>query len=257
MRLAGVLIGIPLILFSVVLLIVYINQDKIIQSEVDALNKGHKGQVFIGDTHLEPFKNFPYISIKVDDVRVLESKQKGSQEILNVADIYLGFNIWDIIEGNYDIQKLLIEDGFFNVVFHKDGSINLQNAFATSDQVGSEEPMDIHLKKIELKNIPGIKSLTMEFKNRKGLEPENKGYKALESRKAGDLTYLGDILKSRDHYKAAIIEYQKALSESSSHSPVYVFVSNSAVYFLPKGSHVKVPGPLGNPFLNTPINFIL
>ena len=132
LRFSGVLIGIPIILFSVVLLIVYINQDEIIQSEVDALNKGHKGQVIIGDTHLEPFKNFPYISIKVDDVRILESKQKGAQEILNVADIYLGFNIWDIIEGNYDIQKLLIEDGFFNVVFHKDGSINLQNAFATT-----------------------------------------------------------------------------------------------------------------------------
>ena len=59
LRFSGVLIGIPIILFSVVLLIVYINQDEIIQSEVDALNKGHKGQVFIGDTHLEPFKNFP------------------------------------------------------------------------------------------------------------------------------------------------------------------------------------------------------
>ena len=129
----------------------YINQDEIIQSEVDALNKGHKGQVFIGDTHLEPFKNFPYISIKVDDVRILESKQKGAQEILNVADIYLGFNIWDIIEGNYDIKKLLIEDGVFKIVFHKDGSINLQNAFATSDQADSEEPMDIHLKKIGAK----------------------------------------------------------------------------------------------------------
>ena len=153
LRFSGVLIGIPIILFSIVLLIVYINQDEIIQAEVDALNKGHKGQVFIGDTHLEPFKNFPYISIKVDDVRILESKQKESQEILNVADIYLGFNIWDVIKGNYDIQKLLIEDGSFNIVFHKDGTINLQNAFATTDKGGNEDPMDIHLKNIELLNL--------------------------------------------------------------------------------------------------------
>ena len=76
------------------------------------------------------------------------------------------------------------------------------------------------VKKLELKSIPGIKTLATEFKNRKGLEPENKGYKTLGSKKAQDLTYLGDILKSRDHYKAAIVEYQKALDESSSHSPV-------------------------------------
>jgi len=74
------------------------------------------------------------------------------------------------------------------------------------------------VKNLELKNIPGIKTLTTEFKNRKG--PENKEYTELESRRSRDFTYLGDILKSRDHFKAAIIEYKKALSESPSHSPV-------------------------------------
>ncbi len=73
-------------------------------------------------------------------------------------------------------------------------------------------------KNLPLKNIPGIKVLSTEFKNREG--PESKEYKELKSRKARDLTYLGDILKSRDHFKAAIVEYQKALDESSSHSPI-------------------------------------
>lgn len=73
-------------------------------------------------------------------------------------------------------------------------------------------------KNLELKNIPGIKTLATKFKNRKG--PENKEHKELESRRARDLTYLGDILKSRDHFKASIVEYQKAVGESPSHSPV-------------------------------------
>lgn len=73
-------------------------------------------------------------------------------------------------------------------------------------------------KNLALKNVPGIKALATEFKNRKG--PEKKEYTELESRKARDLTYLGDILKSRDHFNAAIIEYQKARDASSSHSPI-------------------------------------
>ena len=74
------------------------------------------------------------------------------------------------------------------------------------------------VKNLELKNIPGIKTLSTDFKNRKGVE--NKEHIESESRRTRDLTFLGDILKSRDHFKAAIIEYKKAIRESPSHSPV-------------------------------------
>jgi tetratricopeptide (TPR) repeat protein len=88
------------------------------------------------------------------------------------------------------------------------------------DLVAFQTGWEYWAKKLDLKNIPGIEVLTTEFKNRKGLEPENKEYKQLKSKKARNFTYLGDILKSRDHLKAAIIEYKKALDESSTHSPV-------------------------------------
>ncbi|MDG2153298.1 MAG: AsmA-like C-terminal region-containing protein [Crocinitomicaceae bacterium] len=152
-RFIGFGIFIPIFLFSILILIVYINQDKIIQAEIDALNKGHKGKITIGDTHLEPFKNFPYISIRIDDVKILESKSNDADEILNVADIDLGFGFWDILTGTYDIQELLVEEGKFNIILHEDGTTNIQNALATTDEGESEEPMDIHLKNIELRNL--------------------------------------------------------------------------------------------------------
>jgi len=118
------------------------------------LNKTHKGLIAIGDTHIAPYKNFPYISIKIDSVQVFESKEENAALILDVADIYVGFNIWDIIAANYDVQKLLVEDGFFNFIIHKDGSTNIENALAApSEEVYEEEPLDIHLKDIEFKNL--------------------------------------------------------------------------------------------------------
>ena len=152
-RLIGFTFSLPILLFSILMLVIYLKQDALIQAEIDALNKGHKGQIIIGETHLEPFKNFPYISFKVDDVQVLESKKSTAQVILKVEDIYAGFNFWDLVSGTYDVQYLLIEEGFFNLVFHEDGSINLQNAFETSSKGESAAPMDIHLKNIELKNL--------------------------------------------------------------------------------------------------------
>ena len=38
--------------------------------------------------------------------------------------------------------------------------------------------------------------------------------------RAQDLTFLGDILKSRNAFKAAIIEYEKAFEEGDSESPI-------------------------------------
>ncbi len=75
-------------------------------------------------------------------------------------------------------------------------------------------------KNLELENVPGIGALTPEFKNRQGLEPDNKEYKQIDSKISRDLTFLGDILKSRNYFKAAIIEYKKALAELPTHSPV-------------------------------------
>ena len=80
------------------------------------------------------------------------------------------------------------------------------------------EPAKLSKKK-ELKYIPGIAPLTKEFKNKNSLEPE-KEFKGMSSKRAQDLTFLGDILKSRDHYAAAILEYRKAKEESTTHSPV-------------------------------------
>ena len=152
-RLVVAVISISILFFSIVLLLIYLKQDTLIQSEVDALNKGYHGEIRIGDTHIEPFATFPFISIKIDNVIILESKDEKASELLNVTDIYVGFNIWDILQGNYDIQNLLIEDGFFNIIFHKDGTINIQNALEINEAASAGPPIEIHLKNIELLNL--------------------------------------------------------------------------------------------------------
>ena len=78
---------------------------------------------------------------------------------------------------------------------------------------------EIWAKNKELNYIPEITALTKEFKSKSKLEPE-KDFKGLSTKRARDLTFLGDILKSRDHYMAAILEYRKAKKESKTHSPI-------------------------------------
>ncbi len=147
------LLLLPMLLFGVLLLVIYIKQDDIIQSQLDTMNREHEGLLKIGDTHLAPFENFPELSFKIDDVKIYETKDDQSKAILDVKDIYIGFNLWDILKGNYDIHSLLIEDGYFNIVLHEDGTNNLQNALATTEEANDSEELHIHLQSIELKNL--------------------------------------------------------------------------------------------------------
>lgn len=144
----------PAALLGTVLLVIYLKQDTVIQQIIATVNKEHQGLIEVGDTHLEPFENFPHVSIKVDDVRIYETKADDSPLGLKVADIYLGFNLFDILTGNFDVQSLVIEDGFFNIILHEDGTNNIQNALATTSAEEEESaPLDIHLKKIVLRNL--------------------------------------------------------------------------------------------------------
>ncbi|MEO1213673.1 MAG: AsmA-like C-terminal region-containing protein [Bacteroidota bacterium] len=144
---------IPLSLLGFTLVYVSQNQQAIVQAEIDALNQGFQGKISVGETHLAPFENFPYISIKVDSVKIFESKEENAYSLLEVAGIYVGLDISDIIQGKIDIKKLLIEDGFFDVVLHKDGTNNLSNALATQGEETESEPLHIHLQNIELRNL--------------------------------------------------------------------------------------------------------
>lgn len=144
---------IPILVFTTILLLAYSKQDAIVQAQIASLNTNYKGKIVVGDTHLAPFAGFPDISIKINDVMVYESKEANAPIILDVADIYIGFNFWDILVGNYDIHSLIIEDGFFDVVLHINGKTNLENALASHAENADAKPLDIHLQKIELKNL--------------------------------------------------------------------------------------------------------
>ena len=146
------LILVPILLIGGLILYVQSNQSEIIKGEIEKLNSEHKGLVRVGESELSLFGNFPYISLKVYDFQIFETKEDNAPVIMDVKDIYIGFNLWDIVNGNYDIQSLVVEDGVFNIVIHENNTTNIQNSLASTSD--TETPStNIHLKKIKLKNL--------------------------------------------------------------------------------------------------------
>ncbi len=76
----------------------------------------------------------------------------------------------------------------------------------------------------KLKTIPGLTVLKFRFKNNRSEDEKALAQEAeleeIGSRRAHDLTLLGDILRSRQYIQAAIVEYRKAIEESKTLSPI-------------------------------------
>ena len=148
----SIVIVVPGVLIGGLLLYVRSHQNQIIKDEIALLNEAYKGRITVGNSELSIWGNFPYLSIKVYDIKIFETKADDAPLIMEVEDIYVGFNLWDMVSGNYDVQSLLIEDGVFNLVIHEDNTTNIQNSLATVSADG-REATHIHLKKIRLKNL--------------------------------------------------------------------------------------------------------
>ncbi|CAL2103053.1 AsmA_2 domain-containing protein [Tenacibaculum sp. 190130A14a] len=153
LRFIACVLLLPLLFLLVTVLYINTKQNSIIKDHIAQLNKTHKGFIDIGDTHLSLFSNFPNISFKVDDLKINETKNDNSPVILDVKDIYVGFNFWDILDGDYTIKSLIVEDGFFDIVIHEDKSLNLLNALKSIDETESSAPIDFKLQKIKLHNL--------------------------------------------------------------------------------------------------------
>src|SRR6056297_9055 len=153
-RSIAIIIVVPMVMLSALLLFMNTAQDAIIHDKITEFNGQHQGLITVGDTHLSLFSNFPDISFKVDDVRIAETKTKDAPVILDVKDIYVGFNLWDMVSGNYSVRSLLIEDGFFDIVLHDDKTTNLENALKSFEETeNTEKPINFSLEKIKFKNL--------------------------------------------------------------------------------------------------------
>ena len=146
------LIVLPALFLSVLVALVYKNQDTIVEQLVETLNDDFKGNFKLNGSHISPFKNFPYVSIDLEKLYLYENEEE--KHILDVEDVYIGFNIWDIILGNMEIKSIVLSNGSINIVQLPDGSFNITNALQTNKKIEDpSEEFHINLNSIQLTNI--------------------------------------------------------------------------------------------------------
>jgi hypothetical protein len=150
---AVIIVCILIPIFSVFVL--YKNQKELTQHALDSLNNKISGHLSIEDSHISPFANFPYISIDLNNVVFYEEKEKDADIIFKTQDIYVGFNVWDILTGKFKIKSVKIEDGILDLIKDGEGNINMIQAMVidSDDTEDQENEMEFSLERIQMVKI--------------------------------------------------------------------------------------------------------
>lgn len=153
-RLIVIGLATPLVLFVLLISIIYFKQDAIVRELLITVNEDFTGEVEIQDSHISPFANFPYLSIDLEQLKIYEDKSKTTAPLLDVKDVYLGFDVWTLLRGAMEIKSLMLSNGVIKLIQHTDGSFNIGNALSNQKEIENlEDEFHLDIQMIQLNNI--------------------------------------------------------------------------------------------------------
>lgn len=157
-------LGIGLVVFLVAASVapywLYRNQEMLVRQAVSQLNEQQLGHLTFAKSKISPFKQFPYISIEIDSIFFFSRAENGQDDapIYFVRELYLGFDAWKILDGEFHIRELTIDGGFLRLVTDTAGQLNLMLAkSATQPQTAAVDTasgsISLDIDKFHLRNF--------------------------------------------------------------------------------------------------------
>jgi len=147
-----------IILFAAALLLFYLYKDDISKKLLLSLNEVQNGEITVENISLTPFAQFPSISISLENTTYFENPLSDSGDvempICEFENIYIAFDLLELLNGNINLSKITIDGGKFNLVTYPDSSINLFNSLGLTKEYKKEgEIHDTSDESVQKKDI--------------------------------------------------------------------------------------------------------
>lgn len=170
--------GLGFIAFLLALLFIYEKEVK--AAVVAELNKYLKAEVRVRPEHIDltVIRTFPDCSIRFRDLLMLEALPgKNRDTLLFAGQLSLHFNIRNLWNGRYEIDKIRLKDALIKPVILKDGSPNYEFWKRTEKKTtAANDSVSFNLKLISIENS------RLVYKNRKLLHQADIRIPALQFR---------------------------------------------------------------------------
>ncbi len=149
-----IVFGIVAVIFGALCYVLYAHEDEIADELIATLNEGQDGSLSYARVELSPFRAFPYISIDIKGVRFDADKHTlDDAPIYAFDDVYVGFDVFDLLRGEYTIRKILISGGHLFLEKYADGTYNLTRAKERDEEEEDGGSTHLDLRNITLRDI--------------------------------------------------------------------------------------------------------
>ncbi len=151
-RLKKYILGFLLIILLLVaggICYVFIHKDQILSKALEEINKNLTAEVQVGSVDLSPVKNWPEVSIILRNVSI-SNQDNFKNKLLSGEIITVGFDLFSIIKGEYNIKSVKFEQVEINIERNRLGAMNYW-IFQPRDTISNNAP-NVSLDKIEIHN---------------------------------------------------------------------------------------------------------
>jgi hypothetical protein len=133
-------------------LYVYQNLDQLKKYAIEEVNDLLKAELSAKSLDITFVESFPKVSLALNEVNINDPLRKGKY-LLKAQNIFLGFNIYDIINKNYKIQLIDIDSGELNLLIDPAGRMNFDLLKEDQSKEKKSKQFKFELTKLALNRI--------------------------------------------------------------------------------------------------------
>ncbi|ARV14618.1 AsmA-like C-terminal region-containing protein [Polaribacter sp. SA4-12] len=151
-------VSIVLILMIALISIPYFFKDKIVEMVAKTINNNINANVTFKDANLSLLKNFPLVSLTVNDIAVANKAPFVGDTLFNAKELSLAMKITELFKKSDEtiaIKSIASNDGNINIIFNKKGDGNFDIAIANEETTTttSDSSFSLNIEDYEFANI--------------------------------------------------------------------------------------------------------
>jgi uncharacterized protein involved in outer membrane biogenesis len=145
------------VLIGVAFTILLTQQQRLVKLAIKEFNKKLPGTISIDGSNIS-FENFPYISIRLNNVQFYATKSIKEKPLFKAEKLFAGFSLPDILKQHYNVKVIGVKNGHLDMVQDNNGQLNIVEASrmapdTTAKTDTAEAVLKLDIKKIVLKNM--------------------------------------------------------------------------------------------------------
>ncbi|KGL63177.1 AsmA-like C-terminal region-containing protein [Polaribacter sp. Hel1_85] len=147
-----------LLLLTALIAVPYVFKDKIVAMVKNTINNNINATVTFKDTDLSLFKNFPLLSLTVNDLAVANKAPFVGDTLFNAKALSLDMKVTELLKKENEtiaIKSITSSNGNINIIFNKEGNGNFDIAKKNTIDAttASESTFSLNIEEYELADI--------------------------------------------------------------------------------------------------------